>query len=360
MLRRLTLLAVISVAFPVLHAQNVFYFPQVGDGTAGTIGFRTEIILLNTGAAADAVVEFFQADGTPLTITLGNQTASRFTFNLRSGGSLSVKTPGTAGLTIGYARVTSAGAGVGGTAVFTGFNVPDNVVLFEAGVPASKEVQNFSLFVDTIGTNNTGLAILNPAAAGGAPPNIMLTLYDTDFNRIATTDVPLGGGQKLSQFVAEFFAGNTAAVEAASEMTGTLTIEGPALAAVTLRQNAPPVPFPQAVPVLTTFPVTAGVASTVAAASSLRLSSSGGLEVTLDTTSLADPARVVTYRFYNGNALVGSSRRELSGAGRHVHNLDVDGSSVTAVEVILSGPGGAEIGRFHLRRPGDTLREERR
>ncbi len=357
MLRLLTMLSVLSVSFPLLNAQNVFYFPQVGDGTAGSLGVRTEVILLNTGAAADVVVEFYQANGTPLTVTLGNQTASSFTFNLKSGASLSVKTPGTGALTIGYARVTTAGAGVGGTAVFTGFNVPDNVILFEAGVPASRAVQNFSVFVDTIGTNNTGLAILNPAAAGGTPPNILLTLYDTDFNQIATTDVPLGGGQKLAQFVAEFFAGNNAAVQAASEMTGTLTIQGPALAAVTLRQNAPPVAFPQAVPTLTTFPVTPGVAGAVVQASSLQLSASGGLELTLDTSSLPDTARAVAYRLYSGNTLVGAFRRELTVNGRHLHRFDVDGSSITTVEVILFGSGGSEIGRFHLRRQSEMLRD---
>ena len=351
MRRRITtLLFLTSVAFSFLSAQNVFYFPQVGDGTAGTLGFRTEIILLNTGAASTALVEFFDSSGAPLVVTLGADTNSQFTYNLGKGVSLSVKTPGTGALKVGYARVTTPGAGVGGTAVFTGFTVPGNVNLFEAGVPASSQIQNFSIIVDSIGTNDTGLAILNPAAPGGAPANVLLTLYDSAFNQIATTDVPLGGGQKLVQFVSEYFAGNSAAVTAAQEMTGSLAVQGPPLAALTLRQNLPALPFPQAVPTLTTFPVTAGVASAVALASTLRLLSSGQLELTLDTSSLADPIRAVTYRLYNGNTRMGDFRKELQGNGRYVHRLDIgNGSTVTAAEVILLGSDGSEIGRFRLK-----------
>ncbi len=243
------------------QAQTVFYFPHLGDGTFAplNIKFQTGLILVNTGDDTNVQVEIFLSDGSGWELTLGDLgTASVFNIPLQRGQSLSLVTPGTGNLQAGYAKVT-AGSGVGGTAVFIGSDVDTGTVRYEAGVPASVPLTDFSLFVDSLGTRDTGLAFVN---TGEVPTNITLNLYDTgfqsiggtaelEFSLLATSDMLLPPGNNSAQFIHQFLADFS--VEA-QEMQGSLTVgsEQP-LAAVTLRQDID-------ANTLTTFPViTAGL-----------------------------------------------------------------------------------------------------
>lgn len=298
MLRNALILAMLSL-FPgfaisgAVAPQEVFFFPQIADGTAGGLTLQTEFIFVNTGEDTTVTLEFFDGSGNPLSLELGSLGRdSTFNIGLGKGQSTSEKTPGTGNpqgtIAVGYARV-KAGAGVGATAVFTTVDATLGIVQSEAGVPATTPLSTFTVFVDSLGNVDTGLAMLKPpvsdelalttAEDGG---DLTLTLYGTSFNPnskgriraeigsspfgiiatpIATTNIPLGAGQQLPKFVSQFFEGNPEVVAQAQEMQGTLTVKvggGQSVAAVTLRQKV--AQEPGEVTTLTTFPVVSGAA----------------------------------------------------------------------------------------------------
>lgn len=287
----------------VASAQNVFYFGQVGDGRAGSIIFQTSAIFVNTGNDTTIKVEFFTSDlshevsGRPMEIELGSLgTKSSFDIPLKKGEAFSVQTPGTGGLKVGYAKVT-APASVGGTAVFTRKDATSGVTLYEAGVPASPTLTNFSFFLDSLRDKDTGLALVNTAASSA---NLRLRLYNKAFGNIATTEIPLAPGAHLPRFINQFFT----AVAEATEMEGSVTVESDKpLAAVTLRQNDSGLPFPQTVPALTAFPVVSGRADS-AAAGSFSVISTGDVLVAVDTSRERTKVLGVLYRIYEGDKVI--------------------------------------------------------
>ena len=218
MFRKAFILTVLSflprLVFPGGGSQEVFFFPQIADGSAGALTLQTEFIFVNTGGDTTVTVEFLNGSGNPLVLELGSLGSdSRFDIPLKTGESTSQKTPGTGAIAVGYARVT-AGTGVGGTAVFTTSDTATGIVQSEAGVAASSTLNSFSLFVDSLGNTNTGLALMRPPAVeNGVLTNTVtefilnLGLYDTEFNQIATTQVPMDRDSNCPRFVNEFFAG---------------------------------------------------------------------------------------------------------------------------------------------------------
>lgn len=335
-----------------LFGQNVtFYFPQVADANVGDIVFRTTFIFVNTGAATTASLDLFDSDGRPMSLAVGDRAAaSQHQIPLARGQSFSGQTPGSQqGVRLGYAKVT-AGSGVGGTAVFTRSNSA-GVVMYEAGVPATfaSTSANFSLFLDSIGVRDTGLAMVN---TGASEANIALNLYDKSFNQVATTNVPLAGGKHVPKFIWEFFS----AVTAAKEMEGSVTVFGTNLAAVTLRTNDDATkPFPQSVPVLTTFPVVSGRGDQSSVSGSFSVLSGGDVVVALDLRPEKERIMGAIYRFYEGIQLVGESVKSVESRGLMTEVLAVPGSrqkkpAVDRVEVQLVYEGGRIGERFELAR----------
>ena len=163
---------------------------------------------------------------------------------------------------VGYARVL-AGESVGGVVVFRRTDLTTGISLYEAGVPASKQLTELSLFVDSLGVRDTGFALVYPPEEEGSSPaqkpdaNVTLRLYDKQYSLISERELePLDPGSHMARFVHEMF--DEPAVKAqAQEMEGILVIESDQpLVAVTVRQNDDPMKeFPEEVPVLTTFPV---------------------------------------------------------------------------------------------------------
>ena len=353
----ITALIVLVLAATPAWGQVVSYFPQVANGQVATIQFRTEMIFVNTGDATTVQVELFQSDGTPMVLTLGRQTDSVFDFEVVKGGSLSVATTGTGTLQVGYARLTAA-AGVGGTAVFTRINAPTGVILYEAGVPAVTALSNFSLFLDSLGVKNTGLALVNPPALspaggnnegdGGGLATVVLSLWDLAFNQIATTNVPLGQGLHLPRFINEIFD----AVPQAGEMQGSVTVGSDVpLAAVTLRQNDDPSqPFPQSVPALTTFPVVAGAADQILSSSEVSLLSSGGVRVQLDLSAQEIPVSAVILRFFRGQEMMLELTRNVGGSELVDEKIKLPqgSSNITRVEFQMIYPDGLMSPRLSL------------
>ena len=231
--------------------EEVFYFPQVGDGRFENIRFATGLIFLNTGETAQIRVEFFDPMGAPMEFDFGsNGKVFGFDLNLPTGALVELESPASGDLQIGYARITTLET-VGGLAVFARSEAGSGTLLYEAGVPASRPLSSFSVVVDTRGDRNTGLAILNPPD-GGPTANVTLKLFDASARLLAKEMIALTDGGQLARFVDELFP----EIEGISEMSGSLLIESDVpLAAVTLRQNDSGLSFPAAVPTLATFPV---------------------------------------------------------------------------------------------------------
>ncbi len=303
-------------AFPVIPAraddpaanqapvERAFYIPQIGDGRVGDIVFQTTLILVNTGASANARVEFFNSDGSPLTLQLGSLgTGSAFTIPLGPGASFSAQTPGLATLRAGYARVISS-ARVGGSAVFTR-STPAGLILYEAGVAAATPLNAFSLVADDRGFRDTGLALVRPTATGGAPSQAAsgaLRLYNQDFQLLGEVPLRLDPGQHQAEFVSQSFGAVSGQLDS---QLGSVTVESDvALAPLTLRQtDRPMVDFPDEIPTLTTFPVIKGRADAAANTDLSVLTigpstpASGGLPISYSifvSNAGPDPARNVT------------------------------------------------------------------
>jgi hypothetical protein len=252
---------------PAQVLTSSFFFPQFADGAVGNLQFQSTLILVNTGEDTSVQVELFSTpDGDPMTLTLGELgTDSVFDLELGEGESVSLQTPGQDSIQVGYARVL-AGEGVGGVVVFQRTDLTTGVSLYEAGVPASKELTKFSLFVDSLGVRDTGFALVYPPQDSGSSPaetddaTVTVTLYDKQFNFIAEKTLdPLSPGSHMAKFVYELFDDPEVKAQA-REMEGILAVESDQpLVAVTVRQNdAPGKEFPQEVPILTTFPVIPG------------------------------------------------------------------------------------------------------
>lgn len=254
---------------PVL-AEDTFYFPLIGDGTSGTIRFQTRLVLVNTGGETTVEIAFFDQQGNPLPLSLKDQTnpVSSLDISLKLGETFSTETTGTGTLQVGYACVTDAtgvqaGSSVVGTAVFTRADVPSGVTLYTAAVPASGSVTDFSVFVDTVGSKNTGLAILNPPSMNsltttlGREPagqdnlaRVALKIYDKSFDLLDETIVELPEGSLVSKFTGgEFFPG-------LPENVGSVTGESDRpVVVVALLQDDDGNPFPQSVANLAPFRV---------------------------------------------------------------------------------------------------------
>lgn len=240
------------------HCNVTTYFPHVADGRLGDAAFRTSLNLVNAGPSTRLKLEFFQSDGTPMTLNLGPLgTSSAFEIPLKGGESFSARTSTEdTGVQVGYARMT-AGNWVGGTAVFSRIDGPTGVVLSEAGVPSTAPLDSFALFVDSLAEKDTGVALVN---AGETEARLTLRLYDTSFTLLAEDERVLDRGHHEAKFIFELFPGLAGA---AGEMQGILTFHSDQpVVVLTLRtRDDSSRAFPERVPILTTLPVVPGPAA---------------------------------------------------------------------------------------------------
>lgn len=240
-----------------MQPQNVFYFPQIADGSRGRIKFKTAMVFVNTGEATTVHVEFFDSNGDPMEMRFGNNEAgSELLLSLPNGGGAYLQSQADPDLRVGYARIT-AGPGVDGTAIFTRIDITPNVVLYEAGVPSTRAAGDFVFLLDSLGDNDTGIALVNASEGLSDEPDpakIELTLRDADGNLIGTSSLDLARGQHRARFISELFP---AIREQASEMRGIVAVHSPVpLVALTLRQrDNRNFEFPNEVASLTPFPV---------------------------------------------------------------------------------------------------------
>lgn len=236
---------------------NRFFFAEVGNGRSGRIQFQTSLTLTNQGADAEALVEFFGRDGQPVAFDFGDGPVDSLQPWIRKGETFFVKSDGTGQLLDGYARVTAPDS-VTGTAVFTRKDlVFQGITLYEAGVPATRTLTSFRFLLDSLGDQDTGLAVVNVGDSLGQPEKVnevTFTLFDSDRNKLSERVLEMERGEHTAMFVREIFP--DVAIQA-GQMRGSIEVSAQEpVAALTLRQrDSPAKEFPQEVATLVPFPL---------------------------------------------------------------------------------------------------------
>ena len=231
---------------------QVFFFPQVGNGEAAGLGLRTSLLFTNTGDEADLVVDFFNSNGSALSLDLVDLgVRSSVSTRLAKGQVYSIQTTGQGTVTSGYARVTT-GPAVSGTARFS--YREGGVVLFETGVPACRPLQDCSFFENSVSNAlQTGVALVN---TGSAPAAVTLRLYDSSYRLVAVKEMTgaeaLLPGAHMARYARELFAG----ADVDGVPLGIITVHSDQpLAVLSLRHADRPEPYPEDIPRLVILPV---------------------------------------------------------------------------------------------------------
>jgi hypothetical protein len=176
------------------------YFPQIANGSFGSVYFATNVILLNpNNTESSGSISFFKSDGTPMEVTgsAPGGSSSTIWFRIPPKADFVFKSDGTGPGTSGYARVRVTGT-VGGSAIFSEYTESGSLIT-EAAVGASSPMDFFTFPVDITGDFNTGVAVANPDTASAI--NVFLNLLDLSGNLIATQNITLDAGQQMAFYV---------------------------------------------------------------------------------------------------------------------------------------------------------------
>lgn len=225
------------------YAQHqIYYLPQVANGSYGAGSYRTTFILFNNGNSAAAVTLTLTDDnGNPLAVRIPEYgTSSQFTFNLTPGAIQIFQTDGLGSVSVGAATVTSTAA-IGVSAIFTLYDGAGHFMT-ESGVSSSQLLTDFTLPVDITGNFDTAVALFNP---GNSQVNIVLRLLDTAGHVVGSNNsISLQPQKHTAAYISQYFA--------KSNFRGTLAVSAPGgVVPLTLRQNSAPLSF-------TTLPVVTG------------------------------------------------------------------------------------------------------
>ena len=334
-------------AFERHLAERTQFLTQVGNGQSGTIILSTEVDVANTASSGSEAftIDFFDSDGDPFSPFAQNpslllaSTTSSVSVLLSPGETWRLETSGEGEIEAGYARIRG-GDHIGITRIFTRRHAPTGTILYQAGVPASQPTRSATLFVDSTGNLETGLAMVNAGGAAapahtpaGAPAQIVLRLYDNQFRLLAQTAVELARGQHVATFVSQLFEDTAEA----SEMQGILTVESPdPVALTTLRQSEPGVEYPEGIPTLAAFPVLEGSPE-------------------MNAAPLGGVFRVIEFFYAQiGNGRAGPTQLQTSlnlvnlAPSRAGVRLDLFDSSGTPLELAIEGLGTGSSFEFQL------------
>jgi hypothetical protein len=203
------------------EAATTLHFPQVADGS----GYRSSFILVNPSmGTANATLEFFSSDGTPLTLPIGGVSSTHHTISIPQDGAASVLTDGSSsGLAVGWAKVTSNVA-VGGSSVFQ--TLGGTTITSAAGVSASPVTSHFTTYVESIGDAESGLAICNPNAN---PVTLAVRLRNRLGEIVAATSLLLPSQGHTARFFTEWFEESYSDFEGTVEVISSAPVAGVAL-----------------------------------------------------------------------------------------------------------------------------------
>lgn len=181
-------------------SQAALVFPQIAAGD----GYSTQLILVNTGSQAiSGKIRFRTSSGSPLTLRLGADLNSEFSYRLDANGTFKADLDRLSGLGVGYA-VVSPDAGMvspAGSAVFQ--YKAGGFIITEAGVGASPATTKARIFVDNVGTY-TGVALANTA---GQTVEANFTLLDPAGFTLQTVARTIPASGHLAIFTHELFPG---------------------------------------------------------------------------------------------------------------------------------------------------------
>jgi hypothetical protein len=213
-MKRLLLSIVFIIASgAACSAQSItYYFPQVAIGG----GWQTTIFVSNTMTTAGAVtITLTKSDGTPFKANWFDEMGNNLTNNnnvigvqLASGESRKFVSIGDIPLTTGFATINANSSAILANAVLTQLDGSGNL-LAEAGVPMAIPLLEQAIFVDTMNSFRTGVAVANPNTQS------LQVHFDlvTDTGQVITSTVKnLGGQQQIAVFVDELFRGLPAIV----------------------------------------------------------------------------------------------------------------------------------------------------
>ncbi len=188
-------------------APAVSFFPHIGAGEAGPVRFHTDMVFVNSGPDAGFLLEVFDSRGEPWPLTIfvaeeEREPAARLELPLPRGHTLNLRLRWPGPLAAGYARVTTSPV-VRGVAAYTQLDVPTGRIQYQAGVPASGVLEEFSLPVKyAAGLGDMALAVVNTS-----PEEARLTLrfYDEAFRLFGTLQRALPAGHHEARFLAQYF-----------------------------------------------------------------------------------------------------------------------------------------------------------
>ena len=237
MKRILVTLFWILTATVICSAQTTFYYPQVANGVLGATKWRTTIFFTNPASSgtASGTIRFTQEvgniglAGTAFNISFtdegGAPSTGTINFSIPAGAIKKYVSDGNGAYAGGFARVDALVGTVNGTAIFSEFSLGDALIA-EAGVPAVPAVQRQSIFVDTVGGFNIGVAYVNTSDAAAS---VTLRLLNSAAGEVQTTAATVGTLNHKADFVSELFPG-------LPQMTGSMQITSTVpIAAIALR-----------------------------------------------------------------------------------------------------------------------------
>ncbi|HSR50405.1 MAG TPA: PQQ-dependent sugar dehydrogenase [Acidobacteriota bacterium] len=259
------------------NAPRIRFFPQVGDGTLQPVRFQTEINLLNRGSQVMARLDLRESSSLAMPLPLiQSGPRSQLDIPLAAGGTFAVQSDGSgdpddSSLLVGSARLV-ASPSVEAVLVFRRSDAERDVILYEAGIPATRPLREATVFVDSLGARQTGIAVLNPPEI--IPPQgddflipqvpalsaeVRLELRTLDFQLLAETSFTLADGEQRAAFLEELF--DQSMPSPAPDLQGLLVIRSDRpLAVLGLRQtDQPDSEFPDDVATLAPIPVAEGV-----------------------------------------------------------------------------------------------------
>ena len=153
-------------SFSIIDTGVGMVFAHLGNGIIpGTDRFlQTTFLLFNdTNQGASGTIEFYDDDGNALELALDDGTASEVPFTLNVGEIKRFSTTGAGEVVAGWAHVHSSQP-ISGTASF-GVRDDSGTVFTDVGVAAASLGAEFTVFADSIGDSNSGVAAANPSAS---------------------------------------------------------------------------------------------------------------------------------------------------------------------------------------------------
>ncbi len=176
-------------------------FPQIADGGNGA-SWRTTFNLANRSTVpSSATISFWNDDGSPLALSIQGQASSQLTVSLPALGTLKIQTEGGGALKTGWALVQSDQS-LSGVAIFSYFDGAGHFV-DEVGAPSSLDFGSMSLFAESSGSVNTGIALANP---NSEPADVTLTLRDSQAMTLAVQQLKIPANGHIAKYLTELFS----------------------------------------------------------------------------------------------------------------------------------------------------------